>query len=205
MINSDALDASLREAFGRVVYSHTTHVKMINQLNTAIHRWRWAQIVILSLTTGGVITNLFQGTVWVGILAAIGSALSLAMIIYQLSFNYERAVQEHRRAATRLWGIREEYENLIADLQDAGINPEAARAKRDEITRRLQEIYTECPDTTTSAFKAARRALKWSDEMTFSNEEVDQFLPEALRRYGKHQEPSDLVDSVGLRGQGKLS
>ena len=195
----EALDASLREAFGRVVYSHKTHLKEVEQLNESLDRWKWARLILLSLTTGGVITNLVHETFVVSVFTALSSSLSLALLIYQLSFNHERAIQDHRRAATRLWGIREEYENLIADIKDGGLTEEAARSKRDDITKRLQDIYAECPDTHYKAYEAARRALKINEDMTFSAEEVDRFLPVALRR-PPTREPLDLPTDIGLQG-----
>lgn len=184
-MTTPALDANLREAFGRVTYSHKTHEKMIDQLSARVDKWKTARLVLVSLTTGGIFTTIFNllGLGAAGqIVAAVTSTASLGLAIYQWSFSHERVIQEHRKAANKLWVVREQYCNLITDLVDGSIRDEEARQKRDELTLRLETIYGEAPQTNSDAYEDARRALRLNEEMTFAADEVDLLLPTALRR-----------------------
>lgn len=45
-----------------------------------------------------------------------------------------------------------------------------------------QRVYSGVPSTNYKAYKKAQEALKQHEEMTFSNDEIDDFLPTELRR-----------------------
>jgi hypothetical protein len=55
---------------------------------------------------------------------------------------------------------------------------------RNELTKELADIYSDAPDTSSKAYKKARLALHISEEMNFSNREIDEFLPERLKGEG---------------------
>jgi hypothetical protein len=46
----------------------------------------------------------------------------------------------------------------------------------------LHSIYAGAPSTNFKAYKKAQDALKNMEDMTFSDEEIDKFLPRELRR-----------------------
>lgn len=50
------------------------------------------------------------------------------------------------------------------------------------ILKELQEIYLEAPDTSSKAYSMAQAALKIKEEMSFTDDEIDQFLPKPLRK-----------------------
>jgi hypothetical protein len=52
----------------------------------------------------------------------------------------------------------------------------------ESITRELTAIYKFAPDTSTEAYDVASTALKQGGEFTFSDAEIDAFLPTALRK-----------------------
>ncbi|WP_414859209.1 hypothetical protein [Pseudomonas aeruginosa] len=53
---------------------------------------------------------------------------------------------------------------------------------RDELQSRLTNIYATAPRTNSKAYGIASDGLKVQEEMTFSDEEIDKFLPAALHR-----------------------
>lgn len=182
---ADALEANVRESFGKVVHSHKTHEMMVDQLNDRICLVKWSKLVLMFATTAAIVTDIFDffqlGMLDI-IVAAITCSLALGTTIYQIGVNPERMVQEHKRAMHRLWVIREDYANLIGDIHDKIISEKVARARRDSLLQRLGAVYADCPDVNHEAYEAARKALKINEEMTFSSQEIDQFLPAPLRR-----------------------
>ena len=182
---AEALEANVRESFGKVVHSHKTHEKMVDQLNDRICLVKWSKLVLLIVTTGAIVTNIFNFFdlgVLDDIFTATISSMALGLTIYQMSLNQEKMVHEHKRSMHRLWAIREDYANLIADIHDNTISEKEARAKRDSLLQRLGAVYADCPDTNYEACEAARKDLKIDEEMIFSAQEIDQFLPAPLRQ-----------------------
>ena len=72
-------------------------------------------------------------------------------------------------------------QSLITDVVSEDIPPPEIRKRRDALIDELHDVYRLAPSTTTWAYKRAQRALKWNEEMTFSVDEIDAFLPENLR------------------------
>jgi hypothetical protein len=59
---------------------------------------------------------------------------------------------------------------------------EKATERRDRLQKDLSAIYSKAPRTNAEAYKAAQKALKISEDLTFSAEEIDAFLPDPLKR-----------------------
>ena len=58
---------------------------------------------------------------------------------------------------------------------------EELRNELDLLHRETSLVYEYAPDTSARAYKAARIALKFKEELTFSPEEIDMLLPQDLR------------------------
>lgn len=173
--------ATIRESFGRVVYTHKTHLKMIDSLNARATAVKLANIIALLLTTGGILTPIFDALPFKNIVLSLCSAFALGVAVYQISFDPALEIEAHRKCAKHLWIIREKYINLIADIKDGFLADADVRNQRDCLVDELGKIYQEAPDTRPRAYKAARKALKINQEMTFSSQEIDLFLPVRLR------------------------
>ncbi|SDD56291.1 SLATT domain-containing protein [Actinokineospora iranica] len=176
--------AQVREAFGRVVYSHKTHEK---QADICFGRYRWQQGALVAFTavsTGtflasvlGVLGNQVLTSLATSFIALVVSALSLA----SKSFKFSEESEAHREIASRLWDVRESYLSLIADLMSGATVPADARARRDELQEATRAAYADAPRTTSKAYGRAQDGLKNNEELTFTSHEIDLFLPEALR------------------------
>jgi hypothetical protein len=55
------------------------------------------------------------------------------------------------------------------------------QAKRDALQNLLESVYQNAPRTIEQAYRLAQKALKVDEQMTFSNEEINNFLPNTLR------------------------
>lgn len=169
--------ASIRESYGRIVYSHKTHEKAAERLNNRITWVKWANLVLIVLTFGGVLNAVFTGGPIRNLLTILVSALALALAIYQMSFNPEKEILGHRKTANKLWHLREQFANLIGDIQDGALGGGEVRRRRDELTTQLAQVYADAPQTTSKDYRKAHKALGPEEEMTFSDEEIDRFLP----------------------------
>ena len=176
------LEAQLRDSFGRVTYSHKTHEKCADGL-LAIQSWiKRGQIILAAASTVGFISAI-SGTGVVGsLIGASFSAVLLGLNLYTKEIDLAETARKHRETGSDLWLIREKYLSLITDITSGDISPSEIRDQRDRLVDELYEVYRGSPSTTAGAYRRAQKALKWNEEMTFSNEEIDDLLPENLRR-----------------------
>lgn len=179
---SDPLWTSIRESFGRVVYTHKTHEKQIELLTRDLFVARWTEAILISLTAGGAIAVLFGTGFWFQLITALLASGATVVTIYQLSFDPYHLIHEHRKCARQLWLIREKYINLLVDLSNGALNEEEGRERRDLLLKELQQVYLDAPATSPKAYSIAQVALKMKEEMTFSDDEIDKFLPTPLRK-----------------------
>ena len=59
---------------------------------------------------------------------------------------------------------------------------EIIQQEKDALMDDLHLVYSNAPSTTSKAYKKVQQALKSNEDMTFSDSEIDAFLPKELRR-----------------------
>lgn len=176
------LEGQLRECYGRVVYSHKTHEKCSDILLTRLSNIKLSQIVLSALTTGGFISTFFGvGEIGVGV-GVVVSTLLLVLNAYTKNYDLGELAQKHKQAANEIWLIREKYLSLLTDLAMGEKSIEQLQSERDLLLECLHSVYSGSPNTTFEAYKKAQSALKTKEDMTFSDVEIDAFLPTELRR-----------------------
>jgi hypothetical protein len=184
--SSDVLEGQLRECFGRVVYAHKTHEKCADLAQRRLAHIKLWQIALSAITTGGLIAIVMgpadASRLAAGIAALVSSAL-LALNAYTKEHDLGKVAQQHKDAADRLWAIRETYLSLLTDLRARVLGSEAVRLRRDALQADLAAVYASAPRTSPAGYAAASKALKVKEDLTFSDEEIDQFLPRALKRH----------------------
>lgn len=176
------LEGQLREQYGRVVYSHKTHEKCADILLLRQDRIRLSQIVLSALTTAGFVGAALGEGRLAAILGLIVSTLLLMLNSYTKKYDLGEIAQKHRQAGSDLWLIREQYLSLLVDLAMRQKPIEALQDQRDALVKKLHEVYRGAPSTNHKAYKAAQDALQRFEDMTFSDAEIDAFLPRELKR-----------------------
>lgn len=181
----EALEAQIRECFGRVVYATKTHEKCADRLMAKMGMIKFWQITISALTTGGLITAILSSPETRDIATVIAAGLStilLALNSYTKGSDPGQLAEKHKEVASKLWDIRESYLSLLTDLNDKQIDAELARKRRDELQKSLLAIYETAPRTNAKAYQAASDGLKNREELTFSQSEINAFVPDPLKR-----------------------
>jgi len=177
-----ALEAQLRECFGRVAYSHKTHEKCADIFHSRLGILKLIQILLAAVTTGGLIVTLFGEGNLSTVLAAISATLLLAINTYTKEHDLGELSAKYSNTAGDLWDIRESYLSLLTDLRCADCDLNMIRNKRDELQGTLKNVYQAAPRTISKGYKFAQSALKVDEELTFSDEEIDNMLPGFLRK-----------------------
>jgi len=184
----DILEGQLRECYGRVVYSHKTHEKCADILLGQNKQIKFWQIALSAVVTGGLITTLFEFSALADLqkigtlIAVVLSTILLVLNSYTKDYDLGEMAQKHRQAGADLWIIRESYLSLLTDLRMAAAPLDVVRSRRDQLAVDLHAVYSGAPSTNYKAYSAAQKALQQLEDMTFSDEEVDAFLPKELKR-----------------------
>ena len=176
------LDGQIRESFGRVVYSHKTHEKCADILLQRLSRIKFWQIVLSAITTCGFLAVVFGAGDIGAYIGVIISTVLLALNTYTKDYDLGEIAQKHKQTANDLWIIRETYLSLIADIAAGDIQISEIREKRDELIEELHNAYTGSPATNYKAYRRAQGALQKMEDMTFSDQEINAFLPTELQR-----------------------
>jgi hypothetical protein len=164
------------------VYTHKTHEKCADILLGRLELVQLAQIGLSAVTTAGFVATVFGGNRAGAILGMLVSMALLALNSYAKSNDLATVAQKHRTAASDIWLIREKYLSLLTDLAMREKPIETLQNERDKLLRDLHAVYKGAPSTIPSAYAVAQKALKKLEDMTFSDDEVDTFLPRELKR-----------------------
>lgn len=178
-VHREGLEIQIKEAYGRVVYTYTTHWKMIDALTIKNRRIKYIQIALSAISTGGFIGSIITNEAALTCIGGIFSTLLLALNLYFKDFNLNADITRHSTTANSLWSIRESYVSLLTDFPNM-TNAEIC-VRRDELQAMTVEVYKTSPKTNSKAYAAAQKALKTEEEQFFGENELDMMLPPHLR------------------------
>ena len=176
------LEGQLRECYARVVYTHKVHEKCADILLERLSCIKLWQIILSAITTSGFLVTLLGKSQFGAILGGLVSLFLLFLNAYVKNYDLGELAQKHKQAANDIWLIREQYLSLLTDLLIGGKSLVDLQLVRDSLIKQLDSIYKGAPSTNISAYKRAQDSLKIKEDMTFSNDEINAFLPNDLRR-----------------------
>lgn len=173
------LASQIREAYGRVTYTYTSHLKFMNSLNTKNRYLRYTQILLSAISTGGFLGTVIFDKMLLTFFAGLVSAVSLALNLFFKNFEIDNIAKQHQVASDKLWLIREKYIALLTDI--GTLSSDMVVQIRDNLMEETYEIYLEFPKTDSKSYSKAQKALKKEEEQFFTQEELNQLLPMHLR------------------------
>lgn len=176
------LESQVRECYGRVVYSHKTQEKCADDFMSRNKLVKTVQIVLSALTTCGLLAVVLTDNLVFEIVSSAISFFSLSIGLYLKEYDLGAIAQRHSDTATELWDLREQYLSLLIDMNSGGLPHEVAIARRDSLQERLKNVYNKAPRTTPEAYMKAHKGIRENEEMYFSNDELNDLLPEVLRK-----------------------
>ena len=177
--DSTAMLPTLKEQYGRVLYSYTAHLKEARLLANRNSWFKWADIILSAITTCGLLGVIFSDTSMYELLSCCSSVVLLAISLYTKEAQLAENAVEHKEYANKLWLIRERYLALMTDIPILSYEESAQR--RDGLQQELASLYQHEPLTSNRSYKQAQRALKEEEEQYFTQEELNKILPAYLR------------------------
>ncbi len=176
------LESQIREIYGRVVYTHKTHEKCADVLKDRSDILKLAEILLSAATTTSILVVLLGDGKIFQFIAALCSTILLGLTLYSKDFNLLAIAEKHKQAALNILEIREKLFSLLVDIHIDNKKVEELQQLRDDLNEQLVNTYRGAPKTINKAYQIASEALQKNEEFTFSDTEIDKFLPERLRR-----------------------
>lgn len=176
------LESQIREIYGRVIYTHKTHEKCADILKERSDCLKLSEIILSASTTTTILVVLFGEGKISQLIAAFLSTILLGLTLYSKDFNLLAIAEKHKQAALNILEIREKLLSLLVDIRIGNKQIEQLQQTRDTLNEQLLNTYRGAPKTINKAYEIASKALKENEDFTFSDEEIDKFLPESLRR-----------------------
>lgn len=176
------IESQIREIYGRVVYTHKTHEKCADLLKSRSDTLKILEIVLSAVTTTTILGIVFSDEKQVEFVAAFFSTILLCLTLYSKDYDLLAIAEKHKQSALEILEIREGFLSLLVDIKIGNKNIIELQVIRDVLNSKLINTYKGAPKTINAAYNEASKALKENEEFTFSDEEIDKFLPSSLRR-----------------------
>ena len=156
---------------------------MADMYSARLNTLKATQIILSATTSTSLFVTLLGSVQFSTWIAAVSSTVLLVLNLYRKDYDLGERIRRHHSTASKLLSIREAYLSLLTDIS-LGMDTKAVLTKRDSLQKQLDAIYETAPRTSPKAYDRARKALQEMDEMTFSDAEIDKFLPPKLRQNG---------------------
>ncbi len=180
--NYDVMENVVRDSYSGVVWSHKIQEKQSDIYAKKFKTMEIINIGAASLTSVGIIAMVFTDPLWLKLVSALISFASVYITAYFRSFDLQKLITSHKATANKLVVVRDRYKVLLTEIKLQSDSVVNLLSKYDDLVKETDTIYLEAPSTTDKAVDRASKALKIKKDNTFSDEEVDSFLPISLRR-----------------------
>lgn len=177
----------IRQSFASTVFTHKVQEVAVENQEKNVFAIKIINIVLVSIVLILLIIQAAKPEVL--LFSYIGAGITVAEVIFliiQLTFSFEQRVVMHKNSALKYMGLRDAYRSLIADVMSEAISADHIIARRDLLQREYQIISDLAPQTGSKEKTEAQKRLNkrgevQGEEFTWSDDEIDWFLPENLR------------------------
>lgn len=174
----------VRQNYASVVWTHKIQEKQSDIYAFYYKCLQIVNILAASLTSCGIIGIIFAGDKYQLILKVITAVLSfitLSITTLFKSIDLNGLSKENKDAANKFLVVRNEMLQVIADIHLQEDDVPSIEGRFSNILSKYNELCVEAPTTTDKAVAKASEALKVKKDYTFSDDEIDCFLPYSLK------------------------
>lgn len=178
----DMCESRMRHLAANIIWTHKVHEKQADIYSDKYRRITSLDIGLTAISGCGVFGSVFLDCRIVKIVSFIFIAVSLYVTIFSKIIDYSRLSSEQVYSANDFLEMRETAFNVLAKIHLKECN--AAQAC-DDINLILREYSRTCrsaPRTTAEAVIYAEKALKDDGDSSYTEDEIDELLPQYLRR-----------------------
>ena len=179
MFNLTLVD-HIRLSFASIVGAYEGHSAAAARLS----RWAWyAKVTMLALVglaaIAAVIADQRGGAFQT--FAATVTAIAFVVCAAYVALDPEPRIYGHRASAARLWLLCEKYRALLTEVHDELVDVAELSRRRDALLHEAGIVFENAPPADQHTYDIARRAFS-GPRGGYTDEQLDHFLPVALRR-----------------------
>lgn len=176
----------VRQFFANTVFTHKTQEVAAEFQESNAFKVKIANLILTFMLFAIFILQFIFPCPFAGILGTFLSALEFMFLIFQLSFKFEEKAGSHKNSALKYLNLRNSYTSLITDIMNGNISPKEVRSRRDGLLREYQILCDLAPQTGRPEYEETQKRLNKrgvieGEDFTWSDEEIDRFLPKGLR------------------------
>jgi hypothetical protein len=171
----------IRLSFASIVGAYEGHSAAAARLA----RWAWyMKVAMLSMIGIAAIAGVIADQRGGGFQTAAAALTAVAFVVAAayVALDPEPRVYGHRAAAARLWLLCEKYRALLTEVHDELIDVAEITKRRDALLQEAGSVFEHAPPADQQTYDIARKAFSGGRRGGYSDEELDTFLPVALRR-----------------------
>lgn len=176
------IESEIRQIFASIVWNHKIHEKNCDIYSFWFNILEFCKLLSSVITTSGLLTCFFIDEVELKIVTTIFSAISLFINTFYKTYNLKESRDSHKASALEFLELKNETICVLSDIRLERIDLEEATNKRDEILTKYHDICKRSLNTCDRAVKKASKALKIQEDNTFSDKEINSYLPIELRK-----------------------
>lgn len=178
--------AVVRQSYANTVFTHQVQEEAATSARCKVFWVKTINIILVFIVLVLlVLQTRFPNDI---IYAYLGAGLTIAevgFLIVQLTFDFEGQSLMHKNSALKYMALRDRYRLLITDIMNEQSPKRELIAKRNALQSEYQAISDLAPPTSQKNFEAAqirlnKRGIVSGEQFTWSDAEIDHFLPEAL-------------------------
>ena len=143
---------NIKDLYKNVVWTHKIQEKESDIQHHKQVVYNIISIVLLSLTSSGVLSTIFINDIALKIVSAIISFISLTVSIITLSTNHDVLSDRHKRSALDFLCLRNELKIFLSDIK-------IKRYTDDEILSKRDVFFTEYNQLCKNSFSASKKAV----------------------------------------------
>ncbi len=183
--------SNIRFYFAQSVFMNNCHYKAYSRLgrrkeliSKIVFSFSGITVILLILQIVGL-EQKYQPLLH--IVAFVGLILTGASLVFELINKEDLSIlmYQQKNAAEKYKALRDKYMALLEEVMSNSTDEQTLRTKRDELLTAYSNIGEFAPVTDYADYAAAQKALGLAgnsdEEFTWSNDEINKFLPKELR------------------------
>ena len=178
----DVLEDCVRNAFGRVMWSHKIQEKQADILAHYSLAMTLTNITLSAATSVGLFSIMFVDRFWLKLASTLASFVSTAIIWLPKELDLPDRIKTHRKAAVDYLSVKDRLQNLLMKIRSRTVPFERLEEEFSRLNESIIYINAQAPQTTDRAVRRASRALNAENDDNITNKEIDNGLPPSLRK-----------------------
>lgn len=178
----DVIESEVRQIFASIVWNHKIHEKQCDINTFWFNILEFLKIISSAITTSGILTCFFVDKFALKVITTVFSAICLFINTFYKTYNIKESKDSHKASALEFLELKNKTICILSDIKLGKLSLEQATNKRDEILSINYDICKRSLNTCNRAVEKARKSLKVQGDSSFSDEEINSYLPIELRK-----------------------